>query len=104
MNSNQNTVIVLLMISAGVLVGLLIGGFVGTQDPVQADSSTSSPNTIVTAAPRAYSVCTGGWDLQIDIVYVLDPNAQKLNAYVTNTKIGAIEQFDTISLKLAFGR
>jgi len=104
MNSNQNTVIVLLMISAGVLTGLLIGGFVGTQEPAEADTPTRSPSTLVTAAPRAYSICTGGWDTSIDILYVLDINAQKLNAYVTNTKTEAIEQFDSISLPAAFGR
>ncbi len=45
-----------------------------------------------------------GWDTNIDILYVMDINAEKLNAYVTNTKTEAIEQFDTISLPQAFGK
>lgn len=104
MNSNQNTVIVLLMISAGVLTGLLVGGFVGTQGPAEADTSTRSPNVAISVPPNAYSICTGGWDTNIDILYVMDINAEKLNAYVTNTKTEAIEQFDTISLPQAFGK
>jgi len=95
MQSNQNTVIVLLLISAAVLAGLLVGH-------AFADSPTLSPSFAVVRPSSIYTMCTGAWDAEVDILYVLDVNAQKLNAYVTNTRTEAIELFDSVSLPQAF--
>jgi len=100
-HDNQNTVIVLLMISASILTAFLLGGFV-MQDRADADAPARSPDMVVSRPPNMYTMCTGAWDDTIDILYVLDINAQKLNAYVTNDKTEAIEQFDSISLPQAF--
>lgn len=100
--NNQNTVIVLLMISASILTAFLVGGFVATQETADADAPAHSPDMVVSRPPNMYTMCTGAWDSTIDILYVLDINAQKLNAYVTNDKTEAIEQFDSIALPPAF--
>ena len=100
--NNQNTLIVLLMISASILTAFLVGGFVATQETADADAPAHSPDMVVSRPPNMYTMCTGAWDSTIDILYVLDINAQKLNAYVTNDKTEAIEQFDSIALPPAF--
>ena len=97
MKNDQNTVIVLLCISAAVLAGLLVGHAL-------ADAPALSPSFAVVRPANIYTICTGAWDKEIDILYVLDVNAQQLNAYVTNTKTEAIELFDSVSLPQAFRR
>jgi hypothetical protein len=97
MKSNQNIVIVLLFISAAVLAGFLIAD-------VKADAPTTSGRYAVVRPLGIYTMCTGAWDANIDILYVLDIHAQKLNAYVPNLTRDGIEQHDSISLPQAMRR
>ena len=100
MKSNQNIVIVLLLISTAVLGAILIGDYFAQE--ARAGGTTSSPAVTVVRTPNIYTMCTGTWDANIDILYVLDVNAQKLNAYVANIGRGLIELHDGVSLPQAF--
>ena len=95
MKNNQNIVIVLLLISAVVLTAFLVGGAL-------ADSPTRSAGLTVVRPPTIYSMVTGSWDSSIDIVYVLDVDAERLNAYVVNTKTESLDLQDSVSLPQAF--
>ena len=104
MKSNQNIVIVLLLISAAVLTAFLVADYFGTGRQARADAPAQSPSFAVVRPSNIYTMCTGAWDKDVDILYVLDTNSQRLNAYVTNTRTEAIELFDSISLPQAFRR
>ena len=95
MKSNQNIVIVLLAISAVVLTAFLVGNAL-------ADSPTRSAGLTVVRPASIFTMCTGSWDVGMDILYVLDVDAQRLNAYYINTKTESVDLQDSVSLPAAF--
>jgi hypothetical protein len=93
MRNNQNTAIVLLLISASILTAVLIGVWAGSSEPAFAGTTTRDGD---------FAVATGAFSDQIDVLYMVDISAQQLNAYVVNVNTRAIELRDSVDLERAF--
>ena len=93
MKRSENTAIVLLMTTAAILAAVIIGGFVNAPEQAFADASTRDGD---------YTIATGAYDNDTDLLYVIDMAAQKLNVYVVNTQTKAIELRDKVNLRQAF--
>jgi len=75
-NNTQNTTIVLLLITAGILTAMLMSAYVGTEPAAYGNSSVRQGK---------YIMATGGYDLNIDLIYVINIETQKLCVYAPNT-------------------
>lgn len=93
MKNNENSAIMLLLISTAILTALLISIYSNTSQPAFADAATRAGD---------YTMATGAWDDQVDLLYVIDIGAQKLNAYVVNINTSAIEFRDSVDLTKVF--
>ena len=93
MESNQNTVIVLLTVTAAILAAVLVGSYTDTAEQAWADAPATGGD---------YTVTTGAWDATIDLVYVINIAGKQLNAYVINPKNKALEVVDKVDLKKTF--
>ena len=75
MNNTQNTTIVLLLITAGILTAMLLSPYVGTEPAAYGDASVRQGK---------YIMVTGGYDENIDLIYVVNIETQKLMVYAPN--------------------
>ncbi|MCP4376871.1 MAG: hypothetical protein GY794_11925 [bacterium] len=91
MNNTQNTTIVLLMITAGILVAMLISA--GNDSAAYGDSAVRQGK---------YVMVTGGYDKNTDLLYVVNIETQKLAVYAPNEHKRTIDRMGTaLSLKPA---
>ena len=93
MNNPQNVTIVVLMISAAVLGGILVGSFTGTTQPAYGGTLSAGGD---------YVAVTGSYNQYLSILYVVDVVANKLNVYVPNQKTSTVELRDTVNLAQVF--
>ena len=93
MNNPQNVTIVVLMISAAVLGGILVGSFTGATQPASAGTVSAGGD---------YIAVTGSYDDYLSLLYLVDVAADKLNVYVPNEKTSTLELRDTVDLAQAF--
>ena len=75
MNNTQNTTIVLLLITAGILTAMLVPAYMGTEPTAYGDSSVRQGK---------YILATGGYDENIDMIYIINIETQKLCVYAPN--------------------
>jgi len=87
----QNTTIVLLLVTAAVLTAMIIPTFID-------DDSVALANS--TARQGKYILATGGFNQNIDLVYVVNIDTQKLVVYAPNLAKRTIDKMGTaVSLK-----
>ena len=86
MNNTQNTTIVLLLITAGILTAMLLSPFVGTEPAAYADSSVRQGK---------YVMATGGYDENIDLIYIVNIETQKLCVYAPNLGKRTLDKMGT---------
>jgi len=72
MNKTQDITIVLLLVCAAVLGTLLVGAYSSTGDRAFAAGTTRAGN---------YLMCTGFLSETMDLLYVIDVGARRLNVY-----------------------
>ena len=86
MNNTQNTTIVLLLITAGILTAMLLSAYVGTEPAAYADASVRQGK---------YIMATGGYDKNIDLIYVVNIETQKLVVYAPNRGKRTLDKMGT---------
>ena len=91
MKSNENIAIVLLLITAGILTGLVVA----TLWPARAYADAS-------VRRGDYIACAGEWTRATDLVYILDVAVRKLNVYFADRNAKALKRVDQVDLKQAF--
>ncbi|MFP4107257.1 MAG: hypothetical protein ACLFVU_14385 [Phycisphaerae bacterium] len=92
MKDNKNTTILLLLISAVLLGGLMIG--LNNTDPARAETEVRRGEYVMT---------TGQYNDSTDFLYVLDLTAQKMNVYyVDEANKKSIVRVTVLDLKRAF--
>jgi len=77
---------VLLLITAGILTAMLLSPFVGTEPAAYGDSSVRQGK---------YIMATGGYDENIDLIYVVNIETQKLCVYAPNMGKRTIDRMGT---------
>ncbi|MDP6046204.1 MAG: hypothetical protein QGH94_13800 [Phycisphaerae bacterium] len=75
MNNTQNTTIVLLLVTAAILAAMLIPAFDDQGSVAYGDSSVRQGK---------YIMATGGYDENIDLIYIVNIETQKLCVYAPN--------------------
>jgi len=92
----QNTTIVLLLITASILTAMLISPYIGGEPAAYADASVRQGK---------YIMATGAFDKNIDLLYVVNIQTQKLIVYAPNKPRRTLDvQGKAISLGKFFGR
>jgi hypothetical protein len=74
-NNTQNTTIVLLTVTAAILAAMLIPALLDQDSVAYGDSSVRQGK---------YILATGGYDENIDLIYVINIETQKLVVYAPN--------------------
>jgi hypothetical protein len=98
MKNTQNTSIVLLVITAVILTAMLISVYVGTGRSAYASGNVS-------VRQDRYIVATGGYDVNIDLLYVIDVENRTLILYAPNVNKRSIDVIgQKIALDRTFGR
>ena len=93
MNSNRNTTLVLLLITALILGALVV--------------ATYTPATALAESPDRrgnYIMIPGQWSSSTDLIYVINIATRKMNAYFANTNTNSLELIDNVELQKVFGR
>ena len=93
MKRNQNTINVLLLITAGILTAMLIWTLQPAGEPAYAESSVRGGN---------YVFGTGAWSSSQDLLYVINRASKQLNVYSLDTNRKRVELEDTQDLTKAF--
>ena len=93
MKDTKNIAVILLLCSAVILTGLLIGSYTMTSQSAKADSSQRLGSFITTVG--AYSDST-------DLIYILNVDTQLLNVYALDTNRGVMELRDSVDVKKYF--
>lgn len=93
MKNSENLTIASLSICAAVLIGIVVGAFVATPTSVLADSSVMAGD---------YAMAAGEYRSDVDVIYVIDIETQRLNAYVANKRNNTIELRSSVDLTRAF--
>jgi hypothetical protein len=93
MKNSENVTIGMLVISAAVLLAM-VAVTVWLPSPAGAASASVSRGD--------YVVATGAWSGSMDLLYIIDVRAQRLNVYWINDNADAIEQQDTVDLRRLF--
>jgi len=82
---------VLLLITAAILTAMLMSGFVVTEPAAYGDSSVRQGK---------YIMATGGYDENIDLIYIVNIETQKLCVYAPNRGKRTIDRMGLpVSLK-----
>jgi len=96
MNDTQNNTIVLLLITASILTAMLVAPFFSDPEKAYGDASVRQGK---------YIMATGGYDQNIDLLYVINIQTQKLAVYAPNTARRTLDlQGRVVSLNTSFGR
>jgi hypothetical protein len=93
MKNTQNTTVILLLCSAVILTGLLIGSYTMTSQNARAESSQRL---------NSYITTTGAYSSSTDLVYILNIDTGVLNVYALDTNKGVIELRDAVDLRKYF--
>lgn len=96
MNNTQNFTIAVLLIVAVVLGALVVSTYVGTSHEAYAEASVKQ---------SIYVMGTGFWNGTMELVYILDISARKLNAYsldTTNPNAPRLTYVDSADLERVF--
>ena len=93
MRDTQNIAVILLLCTAVILTGLLIGSYTMTSQEARAECSQRFGSYITT---------TGAYTKSTDMVYVLNIDVGVLNVYVLDTNKGVLELRDAVDLKRHF--
>jgi len=91
MKDTQNLTIVFLLVTAAVLAAILVGTYAAPS--AYADSPYKGGD---------YVIARGSWAETLDIIYVLDIAAKKLNVYVPDVRNNRLDVRDTVNLEQAF--
>jgi len=92
----QNTTIVLLLITASILTAMLVSPYIGGEPAAYGDASVRQGK---------YIMATGAFDKDIDLLYVVNIETQKLIVYAPNKPKRTLEvQGKAVSLGRFFGR
>ncbi|MBL7134063.1 MAG: hypothetical protein ISS78_08195 [Phycisphaerae bacterium] len=93
MKNAENITIVMLVATAAILGGMLIGTYSGTSQSAVAE---------VYARHMGFIVSTGQAAPGIDAMYIIDLETKKLNTYILTSRNNAIEFVATMDLQKAF--
>lgn len=93
MKTNQNTAIIMMLISAAILSAVLVGTYTNTSQRAYADTGTRDGD---------YTMAAGMYASDRDLLYIIDIANQKLNVYVININTRAIEFGDSVDLRQIF--
>jgi len=93
MKTSENAAIVVLIVSALVLTGLLAMLYQGTGQKAYADASARSGK---------YTMVTGAFDNDNDLLYVVDIDKQQMNVYHTDARARKVVLRDRVDLKRLF--
>lgn len=93
MKDTQNIAVILLLCTAVILTGLLIGSYAMTSQEAQANSSQRF---------GSYITAVGAFSNSTELVYVLNIDVGVLNVYALDTNKGVIELRDAVDLKRHF--
>jgi len=85
-NNTQNTTIVLLSVTAAILAAMLIPTLMDQGSVAYGDSSVRQGK---------YIMATGGYDENIDLIYVVNIETQKLVVYAPNTGRRTLDKMGT---------
>jgi len=91
MNTRQNITIGLLLLTAIILGAMVVSTY--TASPAYAASSIKQGD---------YIMVTGAASDKIDLLYVVDIAARRLNAYYVDFNTSSIELMDSVDLKQVF--
>jgi len=92
----QNTTIILLLVTASILTAMLVASYTGNEPAAYADASVRQGK---------YIMATGGYDQNIDLLYVVNIETQKLGVYAPNKARRTLDlQGKVVSLNTSFGR
>ena len=92
MKTSENAAIVVLIVSALMLTGLLVMLY-GTSQKAYADASARSGK---------YTMVTGAFDNDNDLLYVVDIDKQQMNVYHTDARARKVVLRDRVDLKRLF--
>ena len=92
MKTSENAAIVVLIVSALMLTGLLVMLY-GTGQKAYADASARSGK---------YTMVTGAFDNDNDLLYVVDIDKQQMNVYHTDARARKVVLRDRVDLKRLF--
>ena len=76
MNNTQNTTIVLLLITAAILTAMLVSAYMETDSSAYADASVRQGK---------YIMATGAYNKDVDMIYIINIDTQKLCVYAPNS-------------------
>ena len=93
MKNPQNITIVLLLASAAILTALVATTYVNTGDKAYADTGMKQ---------REYTIATGALSDNIDLMYVIDAVAKRLNCYAIDQNSKSITIVDSRDLRRDF--
>ena len=85
-NNTQNTTIILLLITAGILTAMMATAYFDTGSTAYADASVRQGK---------YIMATGGYNKNIDLIYVVNVETQKLVVYAPNKSKRTLERMGT---------
>jgi len=95
MKTSENITIAVLSISAIILLVALLGSHFVSVQPALAGMPFSQGD---------YMICTGAYAAGLDVVYVLQPSARRLNVYAINPTSNAIDLLDSVDIAVALER
>ena len=93
MKNAENITIVMLVATAAILSGMLIGTYSGTSQSASAE---------IYARHMGFIVSTGQVAPYTDAMYVIDLETRKLNTYILTSQNNSIEFVATVDLQKAF--
>lgn len=93
MKNTENITIVMLLATAAILSGMLVGAYLDTSQSAGAE---------VYARHMSFIVSTGKVAPYIDAMYFIDLETKKLNTYTLSSKNNSIEFMATVDLERAF--
>ena len=95
MKNPQNIAVFLLLATAAILTGLLVTTYHQTGQSASAE---------VCVKQGEYIFSPGRWSKTMDLVYVIDIGARRLNVYWVNINTNAVDLVDTYDLNRLFAR
>jgi len=93
MKDTQNITIVMLLVSAVLLTVMLVAAYNNTSQEAYAKSSVKQGD---------YIMVNGDWSSSVQLLYVVDIAANKLNVYFTSATGKDIKLIQTVDLDKAF--
>jgi hypothetical protein len=115
MKDSRNIAIVVLTISAAILGAMLVASTgtppawgqavapsVTPQDYWEWIEGSPAPTSAVAGLTSRYNIATGPCSASQDLLYILDSQAGRLNAYLVNSQTGMVDIVESVDLKKGF--